>query len=217
MELMIKEWTVFLDRCLERRIQSDLFAAAVAQLHSQSPLPGRKLAALLIRPRSPSSSSLDPRIIVYLEQLLALNKVDAADVLSSTFLYSKDRLPKNSDTTSKDAPWNNPPELEEIIFHRLHKAFAAEERPMNSTEGIQTLIIATRWMQTMVTSHTSDTMIQAMAGIQQQPQQQSMNVREGLGMLVVGIIENPKILQILNNPKGKGSPQFLYSQYLYIP
>jgi hypothetical protein len=47
-------------------------------------------------------------------------------------------------------------------------------------------------------------MIQAMAGIQQEPHQQSINVRDGLGMLIVGIIENQKMLNILNNPKGKG-------------
>ena len=93
--------------------------------------------------------------------------------------------------------------MEEVIFHRLHKAFAAEERPINNTEGLRTLVVITRWMQAMVTSHTSDTMIQAMAGIQQ-PQQQSINVREGLAMLVIGIIENPKILRILNHPKAKG-------------
>ncbi|KAF1946196.1 Med5-domain-containing protein [Clathrospora elynae] len=203
MDSMIKEWSLFLDRCLERRVQADLFAAAVAQLHAKSPLPGRKLAALLLQPRSSGSNSIDPRVIIYLEQLLALKKVDASDVLTSTFLFSKDRLPKTGDeSTPKDGQRNNPPELEEIIFHRLHKAFAAEERPVNNTEGLRTLIVVTRWMQAMVTSHTSDTMIQAMAGIQQ-PQQQSINVREGLAMLVVGIIENSKILQTLNNPKGR--------------
>ena len=205
MESMVKEWTTFLDRCLERRVQPDLFAAAVAQLHAKSPLPGRKLAALVLRPRVAGSSNVDPRSIVFLEQLLALKKVDASDVLTLTFLYSKDRLPVKTgdEKPTKEPQWDNPPELEEIVFHRLHKAFAAEERPINNTEGLRTLIVVTRWMQAMVTSHTSDTMIQAMAGIQQ-PQQHSINVREGLAMLVIGIIENPRILRILNNPKGKG-------------
>lgn len=206
MESMVKEWTTFLDRCLERRIQPDLFAAAVAQLHAKSPLPGRKLAALVLRPRVAGSNNVDPRSIVFLEQLLALKKVDASDVLTLTFLYSKDRLPVKTgdEKQTKEPQWDNPPELEEIIFHRLHKAFAAEERPINNTEGLRTLIVVTRWMQAMVTSHTSDTMIHAMAGIQQQPQQHSINVREGLAMLVIGIIENSRILRILNNPKGKG-------------
>ena len=56
----------------------------------------------------------------------------------------------------------------------------------------------------MVTSHTSDTMMQAMAGISQQPQQQDINVREALGVLAVGLIENSKILLILNHPTAKG-------------
>nr|Q0USP2.3 RecName: Full=Mediator of RNA polymerase II transcription subunit 5; AltName: Full=Mediator complex subunit 5 [Parastagonospora nodorum SN15] len=168
-------------------------------LHAKSPLPGLKIAGLLLRPRAANASSVDPRVIIYLERLLALKKVDASDVLSSAFQYSKDRLPKTGDDgSSKDSGWHNPPELEEVVFHRLSKAFQAEERPVNSTEGLRTLVVVTRWMQTMVTSHTSDTMIQAMAGIQQQPQQQSINVREGLGMLVVGVIENQKMLNILN-------------------
>ncbi|KAL6158675.1 mediator complex subunit [Exserohilum turcicum] len=219
MESMIKEWSVFLDRCLEARIHSDVFAAAVAQLHAKSPLPGRKVAALLLRPRVAGAGIIDPRLIGFLEQLLALNKVDASDVLTITFLYSKDRLPVKTgdDKHAKDAPWSNPPELEEIVFHRLHKAFAAEERPINNVEGLRTLVVITRWMQAMVTSHTSDTMIQAMAGIQQ-PQQQSINVREGLAMLVIGVIENSKILRILNHEKAKDVRKaFTQSLSSFIP
>jgi mediator of RNA polymerase II transcription subunit 5 len=205
MDSMVKEWTVFFDRCLNQRVSGDLFDAATAQLHQKSPLPGRKLAALLLKPRSASASTVDPRVIVYLERLLAQNRVDASDVLSATFHYSKDRLPKTSeDTSEKEPKWSNPSELEEVVCHRLHKAFAAEDRPINNTEGLQTLIVVTRWMQAMVTSHTSDTMMQAMAGLTQQPQQQSINVREALGVLAVGLIENSKILLTLNHPPAKG-------------
>ncbi|KAH7389637.1 mediator complex, subunit Med5 [Phaeosphaeria sp. MPI-PUGE-AT-0046c] len=202
MAQMVKEWTAFLHRCIEHRIQPDLFDAAAAQLHAKSPLPGRKISALLLRPCLRNAGSVDPRVVVYLERLLALKKVDASDVLSAAFQYSKDRLPKTQDEKSKEELCN-PQELEEIVFHRLSKAFQAEERPVSSTEGLRTLVVLSRWMQTMVTSHTSDTMMQAMTGIQHQPQQQSINVWEGLGMLLVGVIENPKMLNILNNPKGK--------------
>ncbi|KAF2845791.1 mediator of RNA polymeras-like protein II transcription subunit 5 [Plenodomus tracheiphilus IPT5] len=203
MESMEKDWKLCLDGCLDRRIPKNVFAAVVAQLHAKSPLPGRRIAALLLRPRSAGACSVDPRIIVYAEQLLESRIINAADVLISLFRYSKDRLPKTAESP-KEAPWHSPPELEENIFHRLHKAFAAEERPINSAEGISTLTIVARWMQALVTSHTSDTMIQAMSGIQQQPQQQSVNVRDGLAMLVVGIVENSRILQILNHAKGEG-------------
>ncbi|KAL6706140.1 mediator complex subunit [Coniothyrium glycines] len=219
MDNINRDWMVLLDKCLENRIQANVFAALVTQLHAKSPLPGRKLAALLLRPRSANLISIDPRIPVYLEQLLALQKVDASDVLASTFQYSTDRLPKTgNEDAQKGAQWNNPPELEEIIFHRLHKVFASDERPVDNSEGIRTLIVVTRWMQAMVTSHTSNTMIQAMAGIQAQPQQHLINVREGLGMLIVGIIENQKMLRILENPKGKEIRKvFVQSLSSFIP
>jgi len=202
---MVKEWTLFIDRCIEHRIQPDLFDAAAAQLHAKSPVPGRKIAAVLLCPRTANASSVDPRVVIYLERLLALRKVDASEVLSAAFQYSKDGAPKTGeDEFSKDAKWRNPPELEEVIFHRLSKSFQAEDRPLSNAEGFRTLITVTRWMQSMVTSHTSDTVIQAMAGIQQQPQQQSINVRDGLGLLMVGITENSKMLRILDHAKGKG-------------
>jgi mediator of RNA polymerase II transcription subunit 5 len=165
----------------------------------------RKLAALLLKPRSSCVNNVDPRVIAYLERLLALKKVDASDVLSATFYHSKDRQTQaGGDVLDRESTWSNSPELEEIVCHRLHRTFAAEERPLSNTEGLQTLIVVTRWMKAMVTSHTSDTMMQAMAGISQQPQQQSINVREALGVLVVGLIENSKILQTLNHPTTKG-------------
>lgn len=202
---MVREWKVFLDRCLNQRVQADVFDRATAQLHQKSPLPGPKLAGLLLKPRSPNANSVDPRVIIYLERLLALKKVDASDVLSATFYYSKNRLSKSGDgSLEKDPRWSNSPELEELVCHRLQRAFAAEERPVNTTEGLLTLIVVTRWMQAMVTSHTSDTMMQAMGGISQQPQQHPINVREALGVLVVGLIENSKILTILNHPTAKG-------------
>ncbi|KAF2471591.1 Med5-domain-containing protein [Lindgomyces ingoldianus] len=222
MDSLIKEWAGFLDRCLESRVRADLFDAAAAQLHGKSPLPGPKLAGLLLKPRSAAANSLDPRIIIYLERLLALKKVDASDVLSAAFQFSRDHPPKTGDNAlpSKEdsSKWHNPSELEEIVFHRLHKAFSTGERPATNTEALRTLIIASRWMSAMVTSHTSDSMIQAMAGLHQQPQQQSINVREALGMLVVGLIENVKILELLNRSQAKDVRKtFAQSLSTFIP
>ncbi|KAF2709359.1 Med5-domain-containing protein [Pleomassaria siparia CBS 279.74] len=222
MDSLIKEWSLFLDRCLENRIRADLFDAAATQLHGQSPLPGRKLAALLLKPRSPAASSLDPRVIVYVERLLALRKVDASDVLSAAFQYSRDRPARAADegVAAKEdlSRWCNPPELEESIFHRMHKAFSSAERPVTNTEAVRTLIVVAAWMSAMVTSHTSDSMIQAMAGIQQHPQQQSLNVREALGMLLVGLTENTKILELLTKEEFKDVRKtFVQSLSSFVP
>lgn len=222
MDAALKDWTRFLSRSLEQRIPADLFAAAATQLHNQSPITGQKIAVALLRPRN-ALSTIDPRVIVYLERLLALKLVDAPDVLCAAFLFSKDYRPaKTSDsndttngtssesgTTTKASHRKIPSELEEIIFHRLHKTFAAEERPLSVNEGIRTLRVVTRWMAAMVTAHTSESMMQAMAGMQQQTDQKAINIREGLGMLAVGVIENSKMVAILGHERGKGTLTFL--------
>ncbi|KAF2690814.1 Med5-domain-containing protein [Lentithecium fluviatile CBS 122367] len=223
MDSLIKDWALFLDRCLENRIQADLFDAAAAQLHTKSPLPGPKLAALLLKPRSAGTSSLDPRVVIYAERLLALKKVDTADVLSATFQHSKDRSGAGEETNLRDpSRWRNPPELEEIIFYRLQKAYAGPEpeRPATNTEAHRTLVVVTRWMSAMVISHTSDSMMQAINGTERRPQdqQQSYNVREALGVFVSGLIDNGRILQLLNKDELKDlRKEFAKALSTFIP
>lgn len=209
MDPLGEEWSRFLDRCLQARVRSDLFDAAAVQLYRKSPIPPQKLALLLLKPRRAAANSLDPRIVVYVERLLASKKVDAADVLSASFHYSRDRpLKPGQDAVplkEDESRWQNPLELEEIIFHRLHKSFQTGERPVTGSETGRILVTVSRWMSAMVTSHTNDSMIQAMAGVQQQPQQQSINARDGLGMLVMSLIENPRIIEWLNQDVAKST------------
>ncbi|OCK81468.1 Med5-domain-containing protein [Lepidopterella palustris CBS 459.81] len=221
MDPSLKEWTVFIDRCLEQRVRADRFEAASNQLHIKSPISGRKLSEALLRPRSSSANTVDPLIVVYLERLLALKRFDASDLLSQAFKWSRDYPPKTGDERvgPKDdqSRWRNPPELEEIIFNRLHKAFHSGERPQNPHEARETLTIVSRWMSAVATAHTSDSMIQEMTGLQQ-PQQQSINLREALGMLVVGLIENLRVIEILNNGRLKDvRKSFARSLSVFIP
>ncbi|KAF2656859.1 Med5-domain-containing protein [Lophiostoma macrostomum CBS 122681] len=222
MDPLSKPWSLFIDRCLQDRIGVEVFDAAVAQLYGKAPLPGKQLALLLLKPRSPAAVSIDPRVIVYVERLLASQRIDASDVLFAAFLYSRDQPPRAADEAapSKDlhARWLNPPELEEILFHRLHKAFNSGERPASHVEGLRVVRLVSRWMTAMVTSHTSDSMIQAMAGIQQHPHQQSINIRDALGILVGGLIENGKILELLNHKLNKDTRKtFVESLSTFIP
>ncbi|KAF2872694.1 mediator complex, subunit Med5 [Massariosphaeria phaeospora] len=213
-------WTQFFDRCLAFRTDRETFDVAVSTLHSESPLSGRKLAELLLKPRTAASITVDPRVYVYLERLLALKKVDASEALISAFKFSRDRPQiTGSDGVLKDPiPWRNSPELEEVLFTRLHKLFSIGHRPISNTEAARTLIVVSSWMSTMVTSHTNDSMLQAMAGIQQHPQQQSISVREALGMLIVGLVENEKILLLLGKDEHKGvRNQFSRSLSIFIP
>lgn len=202
---MTQKWTKVLDGCLERRIPPEKFGQVATDLHSQSPIPGRKIAEILLRPRIADSENIDPRIYTYFERLLALKIVDASEVLQVTFEHSRHSSKSANPESTKNAKWHNPPVLEEVVLQRLSKGFQTEVRPVNNVEGLRTLGVVTLWMHAMATSHTNDAISQVMTGIHQQPQQQSVNVRDALGMLMVGIIENQKMLKILNHTKGKGT------------
>ncbi|KAF2490783.1 Med5-domain-containing protein [Lophium mytilinum] len=201
MESPPQQWTLFFSRCLSQRIRADVFEAAARQLHARTPIAGAKLADVLLRPRTASTSTIDPLLVVYLERLLALNRIDAADVLIAAFRWSRDRPSKSSDAAlAPQERWQNPPELDEIIFHRLHKAFATPgDRPRTKMEARKVLTVVGQWMSAMVTAHAGDAVVQAMTGVQQL-QQQSINVREALGMLVMGVIDNMRMVQMLNAP-----------------
>jgi mediator of RNA polymerase II transcription subunit 5 len=202
----LKEYPLLLSRCLSLRTRPDVFAAAITQLHARSPLPGSKLADVLLRPRSATSTSIDPLLIVYLERLLALNRVDAADILLAAFRWSRDRPASAKDAKlagEGEEGWQNPPELDELVFHRLHKAFAnPSERPRTRMEARKVLVVLAQWMGAMVTAQASESMLQAVTGVAQQSQT-SINVREALGMLVVGVIENGRMVGMLEGPAVK--------------
>jgi mediator of RNA polymerase II transcription subunit 5 len=201
MDHLIKEWNLFLDRCLEARIPADAFDAAAAQLHVRSPLPGHTIALLLFKPRPAATGSLDSRVIIYAERLLALKKIDTAHVLVAVFRTSQDRFGAGEANNPKyTSRWRNPPEVEEIVFYRLQKAYSGPDRPATKDEGGRALVIISEWMSAMVISHTNDSMMQAINGTTRLPQdqQQSINVRDALGVFVLGLLDNGKILQILN-------------------
>ncbi|OCL07249.1 mediator of RNA polymeras-like protein II transcription subunit 5 [Glonium stellatum] len=203
MDPALQEWSTFLARCLEHRVRAEQFEPAASQLYSRAPISGRKLADILLRPRLPSTNCLDPLVVVYLERLLAARRFDASDVLIAAFKWSRDHPPKpgNDDILSKDDPsrWQNPPELEEIILHRLQKAFSNGERPQTRNEARKTLAIVSQWMSAMVTAHNNDSVIQAMTGVHQPQPQSIMVVREALGILIVHLTENLKVIDMLNS------------------
>ena len=208
MDPALQEWSIFLGRCLEQRVRAEQFEPAASQLYSKAPISGRKLAEVLLRPRLPSTNCLDPLVVVYLEHLLASRRFDASDVLIAAFKWSRDHPPKpgNEEILSKDDPsrWQNPPELEEIIFHRMQKAFSTGERPQTRSEARKTLAIVSQWMSAMVTAHNNDSVIQAMTGVQQPQLQSIIMVREALGLLIMYLIDNLKVIDMLNGGTLKG-------------
>ena len=228
-----KQWRLFAKRCLQRRIRADKFEALAKQLRQRTSIPGSSIAATLFRPRQDSVSFLtgDPLVPVYIERLMGAGLVDAADVLSAMFNSSRHRPPKGAEQSGADGEGaqaadssaaeqeqqnsspggkvQNPPELEETIFYRVAKSFNTGERPKSIAEARRTSYMAIQWMTSIVASGTSDSMMDALTGGNQQMQLQSALVREALGMLMIAVMENEKMATVQDTAVPKSKMHFL--------
>lgn len=197
-----KTWTLFIRRCLLKRIRADQFGDLTAELVVKSPIAGARLAELILDPASQPNNCLDPLLPVYVERLLTVSLVDASDVLAALFKGSRDHLQQlvgdGEPGQRSKLNHHNPPELEEVLLHRLAKAFVSRERPRNPIEARRTLHVMSQWMSAMVTASTSDSMMDAMTGDIPQVPPQVLLVREALAMLMVTLADNPKVVGVLD-------------------
>jgi mediator of RNA polymerase II transcription subunit 5 len=205
MDLSTRDWIVFFQNCLDRRIRPEKFDILACKLYARSPVSGRVLAELLIRPRDPDSQLLDPLIPVYLYKLLDRQRIDAADTLRAGFRWSRDRPLVDQETANakekERSRWRNSLEMDELIFHRVTRLFVNGDEPKSPRLALEILQILTHWMQSMVSSHHNDSMLGAMTGAVQPIQVQSLVVREALGVLMYAILENERMLGVINNVK----------------
>ncbi|KAF2085903.1 mediator of RNA polymeras-like protein II transcription subunit 5, partial [Saccharata proteae CBS 121410] len=191
-------WTDFLDRCLQLRISVDKFTKFANELSKRSHCDGPKLAEALLRPRSKAITSLDPLVPVYLERLLAMNKLSPPDVLGVLYHHSQhgstELKSSHASSEKKASSWQVTPELEELVCGRIMKAFTANERPRTISEARRTLQILSQWMTTVSNAQTADSLVQSLAeGSHHLQAQTVMN----LGMLVLSVVENPKVAGVI--------------------
>jgi mediator of RNA polymerase II transcription subunit 5 len=86
----VRAWAWFLERCFNKMVDSDRFAALVPVHFDEHrcPLPPVVVADILLRPHEDSSYSPDHRVLQYLPHLLKQKHVDAPAVLRALFKYS---------------------------------------------------------------------------------------------------------------------------------
>lgn len=79
-----KKVRAFFEACLRKRLSPDKFKALFMTFHGQYPsLRGRKLVQSLLNDRSPEPPLIDPRLPLYIKELLSMGVIGTADVLSS--------------------------------------------------------------------------------------------------------------------------------------
>ncbi|KAF2142643.1 uncharacterized protein K452DRAFT_318229 [Aplosporella prunicola CBS 121167] len=191
-------WTTFVDRCLDNRISPEKLEKFAIEMRKMMRSDGTVIAQALFRPRSRATSCLDPLVPVYLERLLALDLLGPPDILTALFHYSRDR-PARAEETPKSpkkqiSHGHITPEMEELVFTRLSKAYETGERPRSVKEVLSTLAVLSQWMSAIVTPHAADPVMHSMPDEAQATRTQSILV---LGMLITYVMQNVKVAGVM--------------------
>ncbi|KAI9701579.1 MAG: mediator complex subunit [Candelina mexicana] len=210
MDVEPQEWTKLLDRCLLARVKGPKFSAFCKALYSKNPISSSKLANIFIKPRASSALTVDPLIPSYIECLLALEQISVPDALRTLLRYSRlyhsdEALDPRGDQSEDTNELYNGSDLEEILLFRYAKCFTTGGRPKNAHEAYSTLKAVATWMSAIVTASTKDEMMQDLAGVGNSTQPEAIAVREAVGMLVVALAENGRVMSVLDGQCPKGT------------
>ena len=140
---LTKEWQKFFAINLRKRVDSPTFQRLANTLYSRNPLPGRFIIEALIDQRK-KKNVLDPRMVLYIEDLLHLRKVDLADVLSSLFEPFETELRAaqgNPDNLLKSGP-----SFEIVVLQSLTTEISEGRRPETREGAIHVLRCLLRWI-----------------------------------------------------------------------
>ncbi|KAK7550831.1 mediator of RNA polymerase II transcription subunit 5 [Phyllosticta citricarpa] len=199
-------WHIFIDTCLRKRLATDDYDKLARDLRARIPKDGAALSEALLRPKTLSAFYFDPLVVVYLERSLALDLLDPPHILEALFRHAREA---NAATDrSQPESWNVKsqsyvsPELEELVFARLSRAYMINERPKKVSEAQKTLALLTKWMSTMSSTQAAESVINSIA---EGTQGHRTTTIMSLGLLVIAVLEHPKIAGVLE----KASPKWV--------
>jgi mediator of RNA polymerase II transcription subunit 5 len=197
-------WVKFLDGCLQRRLRAEQFDRFAIELYQRSPIMERKLADILLSRQELLNAMVDPLLSVYAGCLLESNRLSSADLLGALFRRSSNYVTatgsNNDVSTPQSKQARNPAELEHTILDQLTRLYIpGGKRPKTQQETRVALRILAEWMATMSTS--GDALLQSL-------DQQAIIICDSLGMLATAMLENPKVIGVIDTalPKGTGFP-----------
>ncbi|KAK8175814.1 mediator complex, subunit Med5 [Phyllosticta citrichinensis] len=192
-------WDLFIDSCLRKRLATDDYDRLARDLQGRIPKDGAALSEALLRPKTLSEFYFDPLVVVYLERSLALDLLDPPQVLEALFRHAREA--NTAADRSQPKGWNvKPPpsyvspELEELVFARLSRTYMINERPKKVSEAQKTLALLTKWMSTMSSTQAAESVINSIA---EGTQGHRTTTIMSLGLLVIAVLEHPKIAGVL--------------------
>lgn len=197
------------------------FESYAKLLHNQSPLRSVRITSVLLQPQYAAALTVDPLLPLYIEALIRCDLIIIPDVLRVLIQHTRLRPSDSSNdhtprTGGKTLPRKyNAPQLEESILFKISRFQATGQRPKGPREALQTLKAAAEWMSMAVTGSGSSVMLSDVDGGPNHPSPEVLALREAVGMLAVSLVENPRVLDLLNGMCPKGSSSFRLA-YFYL-
>ncbi|KAF5879332.1 putative mediator of rna polymerase ii transcription subunit 5 protein [Botrytis fragariae] len=215
----IANWQTLLNNSLASRLDFEPFTDYIRILYSRNPLPSQYICEIFLRPDKYNDIHVDPRVLRYVQILLAEGFIDCAGILrvllrySSLWSYMQDghmhsEANNGADKTKRvkggNRRWKMSYSAEEMMLYRLAKTVSTGIRPKNVQEAVDLLMICIQWMDMVATSMGRGA--HEILDIEAHVEEIGM-VGMALGTLMVAVVGNAKILGAIQNgrcPKGTG-------------
>ena len=143
-ESLMKEWQTFFAASLRQRVDPPKFQRLVNTLYNKHPLPGRFVIEALIKQRR-KKNAFDPRMVLCIEDLLHLGRVDVADVLSSLFPSFEGEL-RSAHGNLDTLPPGSGPSFEIAVLQSLTTEILEGRRPQTREEAALVLRSLLHWI-----------------------------------------------------------------------
>ncbi|ESZ90859.1 hypothetical protein SBOR_8751 [Sclerotinia borealis F-4128] len=218
-QVAIESWQTLLNNSLASRLDPEPFTDYIRILSSRNPLPSSYICEIFLRPDKYNDTVIDPRVLRYVQILLAEGLVDCAGILrgllkySSLWSYRQDGHMQNeaNNGVEKDKRvkegnkrWKKSYSAEEMMLYRLAKTVSTGVRPKNVQEAVDLLVVSVQWMDMVAVGMGQGA--HEILDLEAHVEEIGM-VGMALGTLMVAVVGNAKILGVLEKgrcPKGTG-------------
>jgi mediator of RNA polymerase II transcription subunit 5 len=180
-----KQWQTFIQNSLRLRLGEDKFRRHVEELSDRFPIAGHKLAAIVVDSHRASDKIVDPRIPIFVEQLLESHIINSYDVLAALFREYSEALESRSE---KDTSVY---ELETNLLDHLVRSFVSAKSPRSIPETRYALLVLSRWLESMTSANTDSD------GLMHPIDHNAIVLYDSLGLLAIAMLENVRVSGVI--------------------
>lgn len=201
-------WEEFFGQCLRFRIQPEDIESLMIDMDDRDPVNGSSLAKAFLQ--GPISEIPDPLILLYFDKLLSSGRLSVDDILYALLNRFQERKNAtagkiyNNGYNCQDSENVITTPFEDTIFNRVAVALANGTRPKTVHEARNIIFSLSKWTSVLVTTDTTESILQAVRGTSPQSDLESSQIRESFGMLLISALENTRVQGILQNSMPKG-------------